>query len=171
MANAEKLNQWQNDAELSYYDDDGPEHNEPVSLDRTKRYLERISNVSDSDDIIRFAIHSNTELIGFCMIAFIDKHNRSCKVGITIGEKQEWGQGLGREALEAMVAYCFSDLGMNRIGAEIFDFNARSLRLFSGQGFRQEGRIRQAIYKRGQFCDEIVMGLLRNEWERSSPRH
>lgn len=160
------MNKWSNDTELNYYSDDGPEMSEAVSLERTTRYLERISKVSLDNDIIHFAIHTKHDLnlIGFCMIAFIDKHNGKCKVGITIGDKEQWGKGYAREALTAIIDFCFNELYLNRIGAEIYEFNTRSLRLFEGLGFKHEGRIRQAVYKQGQFFDEILLGLLKKEY-------
>lgn len=167
IENAVKMNAWRNDTELNYYDDDGPELEAPVPLEKTQRYLERIAQFSEDTDIIRLAIHKKDDslLIGFCMIAFIDKYNRRCKVGLTLGDKAQWGQGLGREVLEGLVGFCFEVLDMNRIGAEVFDFNERSLRLVRALGFTEEGRIRQAVLKGGQYRDEIIFGLLKCEWQ------
>ena len=68
-------------------------------------------------------------------------------------------------SLQAIIAYCFNELGMNRIGAEIYEFNTHSMRLFERNGFRLEGTKRQFIFKDGSFKDEYLYSLLREEWE------
>ena len=102
--------------------------------------------------------------IGFGMIAFIDRYNRSCKLGILIGRRGDWGKGYAREALQAVIAYCFQELKMNRIGAEVYAINERSIRLFEGLGFQREGVVREAVLKDGAFVDELVYGLLCRKW-------
>lgn len=167
LANAEKLNAWENDPELLYYNDDQPEDRTRESLEDTRTFLERIAQAGEGSRILHFAIHlkENDELIGNGMVGFIDRYNRSCRLGITIGEKRYWGAGLGREALAVVIDYCFEMLGMNRIGAEVYAFNQRSVRLFESLGFRREGVIRQSVWKSGSFSDEYVYGLLRDEWQ------
>jgi len=166
MANVEKMNKWSNDSMLSYYDDDGPERTEPIPMERTERYLQRIATETD-DEIIRFGIHKKEDdsLIGFCMVAFIDDYNRSCKFGITIGEKDQWGKGYAKEVVNEIVRYCFEDLNMNRIGVEIYAFNDRSIKLFEALGFKREGIIRECVYKNEKFEDEYLYGLLKSEWK------
>lgn len=165
MSQTEAMNRWANDPELSYLDDDGPEPVEPVPLERTRAGLRRAVESAD-DSIIRFAIHKREDdaFIGICMIALIDRYNKRCNIGISIGEKYQWGRGYGREAVRALLEHCFRDLGMNRVGAEIYSHNQRSLRLFAGDGFSEEGRIRQAVWKRGEYVDSVLMGLLREDW-------
>jgi RimJ/RimL family protein N-acetyltransferase len=165
MEHAELINKWANDPGLNYYDDDRPEPSEPIPLEKTRTALRRMID-ADGEGIIRFAIHrlDNGMCIGICMIALIDRHNRRCNLGISIGERDQWGQGFGREAVMAMVNHCFRDMNMNRIGAEVYAYNERSLRLFEGLGFLREGLIRQAVWKRGAFADSVILGLLRSDW-------
>jgi RimJ/RimL family protein N-acetyltransferase len=53
---------------------------------------------------------------------------------------------------------------LNRIGAQIYAFNARSIRLFEGLGFRCEGARRQYVFKDGTFKDEVLYSLLKENW-------
>ena len=166
LANLEKFHQYENDQELLYYDDDGPDDREPETIEKTNDYLKRIiENPLDSNKIY-YAIHKNEPdtFIGYGMIYFLNRHNRSCMLGIVIGEKSEWGKGYAREALTAIVTYCFNTLEVNRIGAGVYEFNERSIRLFERVGFKREGVTRQSILRRGQFYDEIQYGLLKSEW-------
>lgn len=166
LDNAEKLNKWMNDPELLYYNDDAPIPNKPKPLEKTKKYIENTLKIQD-DNIVRLGIHkqADSSFIGYCMIAFIDRYNKSCKVGITIGDRDEWGKGFGKEVIERLVEYCFKELDLNRVGAEIFSFNINSIKMFESVGFNREGIIRESVYKDESFVDEYVYGLLKKEWE------
>ncbi|MCU0607585.1 MAG: GNAT family N-acetyltransferase [Candidatus Edwardsbacteria bacterium] len=165
---AELLNRWAADPVLCHYGDDCPA--DPETIEQTRAYVEKVIAGAD-DSIRRWAVRRITDdrLIGYCMAAFIDRHNRRCKAGLTIGDQESWGLGYGREVLDALVRHCFEDLGLNRIGAEIFAFNERSIRLFEGAGFRREGTVRQSVLKDGRYRDEHLYGLLREEWNGAPP--
>jgi [ribosomal protein S5]-alanine N-acetyltransferase len=166
LENAQKLNEWENDPRLIYYNDDQPEPYQPQPLKETLKYIQRHLEGGSNSSSIHYAIHTlNQDLfIGYGMIAFIDRYNRSCRLGITIGDISQWGQGFAKEALWAVIDYCFQSLDMNRLGAEIYSFNTRSLALFERLGFTREGTVRHCVYKKGVFEDEYIYGLLREEW-------
>jgi len=167
LDNAEEVNAWDNDPQIRYLSDDDPEDRASERIEDTRHRLECMLQAPSDRRIIHYAIHlrQNHELIGYGMIAAIDPHNRRCKLGIVIGDKSQWGRGLAREALSAVIDYCFASLAMHRIGAEIYAFNERSLRLFEGLGFQREGVLRQAVWKRGRWENEVVYGLLAEEWQ------
>lgn len=98
------------------------------------------------------------------MIAYIDKFNKKCKLGLTIGDKNEWGKGYGKEVVESLVNYCFTDLGLNRIVAEIFSINERSIKIFEDLGFKREGTLRNSVLKNGQYVDEYIYARLNSDY-------
>jgi len=167
LANVNSMQAWENDPDLLYYSDNQPEDREPQTVEDITEYLTAIMQESPLSEIIHYAIHKRAgqELIGYGMIALIDRYHRQCKMGIVIGEKQEWGQGYAQEALQAVIAYCFTHLNMNRIGAEVYDFNQRAIQLFERFGFKREGTLRGAVLKKGKFANEYVYGLLRQKWK------
>jgi len=167
LANVHSMLAWENDPDLLYYSDNQPEDREPQTVEDLTEYLTTIMQESPLPGMIHYAIHKKAgqELVGYGMIALIDRHHRQCKLGIVIGEKQEWGQGYAQEALQAVIAYCFTTLNMNRIGAEVYDFNQRAVQLFERLGFKREGTVREAVWKKGRFADEYMYGLLRREWK------
>jgi RimJ/RimL family protein N-acetyltransferase len=89
-------------------------------------------------------------------------------VGYWLG-KPYWGQGLMTEALTAVLDLCFADLDQVKVEAEVFTTNPRSMRLVERLGMQLEGTIRSAHFKRGQWVDAHIYGILREEWE--SPRN
>lgn len=106
-------------------------------------------------------------LIGNCAFRRLDTKNRSAEVGIVIGEKEYWGQEYGREALGLLLEIGFEGLGLNRISLWHIDFNERGHRCYLAAGFREEGRLRQAVFVKGEFRDTVIMSVLAEEYFRS----
>jgi hypothetical protein len=55
---------------------------------------------------------------------------------------------------------------MHRLNAEVLETNFASYKLQLLQGFKEEGRKRQAVFKSGKYYDSIIMGMLREDWEK-----
>lgn len=165
--NLKKLYKWFNDEELAYYNDNEPYEQQDLSA--IKKYLENrllLCGFKDNKDIIHLGIHKKEgDLIGYCMIAHIDRFNKKCKIGLTLGEKKEWGKGYGKEVIKALLDYCFSEIKMNRVEVEIYSINKRSIKLFEEFGFKKEGVLRKSVLKNEKYVDEYIYGLLKNEWE------
>ncbi len=104
-------------------------------------------------------------LIGNCAVFGIEWPNRSTEVGIMIGDKSVWNQGLGAETMRLLVRHCFETLNLNRVFLRVYAGNAGAKRAYEKTGFVEEGRMRQAVYKNGQYDDIFVMSVLRTEWE------
>jgi RimJ/RimL family protein N-acetyltransferase len=161
------LNSTFNDPNEEYFNGDDPPKERPETLEETGKLLDRILHRPLDADIVDYVIHKKDsgEMIGCGMIALINQYNRRCSVGIGLGwNKDNWGKGYASETLRAIVPYCFIELGLNRIEAEIYEFNDRSIRLFERLGFHREGTRRQYILKDGIFKDEYIYSLLREEW-------
>jgi len=123
-------------------------------------------------DALTLAIHIRTtnRLIGSCAFSQLDGDNGSALYHITLGEKDVWGMGYGTEATELMLDHAFIRLGLHRVALTVFSFNERAIRSYKKAGFTTEGRAREAIWRGGQFWDEISMSVLDQEW-RQRRRH
>lgn len=94
----------------------------------------------------------------------IDSRVRVAELAIMIGDGAARGRGLGKRVCGWVVRYGFDYLNLNRIQLSLLATNQRAARLYQSLGFSEEGRMRQAQFKGGQYVDVITMGLLRSEW-------
>lgn len=101
--------------------------------------------------------------IGICGLINIDKKNRSADVAIVIGEKTSRGKHLGSKSLELLVNYGFKKLKLHRIGAEIFEYNKRSMKLFEKLNFKLEAIMRDRLWRNGMWWDVYLYSILSNE--------
>ncbi len=67
------------------------------------------------------------------------------------------------EAVNAVVDLVFDSLMAHRIVAEIIGGNEASVRLAERVGFRKEAHFVQSTLLKGEWRDEIVFSILRND--------
>ena len=104
-----------------------------------------------------FGIEYEGKLAGYIQLALIDPVERRAMVGI------------GGGALRLLCDYAFTVRNLDRVYAEVFTFNTRSMRLFEGVGFQREGTLRQHEYHNGVRQDMHVYGILRDEFYARHP--
>jgi RimJ/RimL family protein N-acetyltransferase len=85
----------------------------------------------------------------------------SAEIGYWLG-RRFWGRGVATAAVRAVLTYAFDTLGLRRIEARVFAWNPASAHILEKAGFRQEGRLRDAIVKDGERTDLLLFGLLAN---------
>jgi [ribosomal protein S5]-alanine N-acetyltransferase len=74
------------------------------------------------------------------------------------------GQGLTRDGVQQGIRYAFEELRLHRLEACIQPWNARSIELVRGLGFRFEGYSPRSIKVSGRWRDHERWALLREEW-------
>jgi RimJ/RimL family protein N-acetyltransferase len=112
----------------------------------------------------RFAIVVDGVLIGACGLGDWDDA-LSLRLFIAIGEKSYWGKGYGRDAVHTLLDYAFRHRNAHKVWLEVLADNERAIRAYKSCGFVEEGRIRDNAWRDGEYVDELIMGILRDEWE------
>ncbi|TCM18760.1 RimJ/RimL family protein N-acetyltransferase [Novosphingobium sp. PhB165] len=75
-----------------------------------------------------------------------------------------WGQGLAREALEAVIARAFAVHRLPQVHADVDPRNDRCLALLSRLGFRETGRAARTWQVGGVWCDSVYLRLDAADW-------
>jgi ribosomal-protein-alanine N-acetyltransferase len=107
-------------------------------------------------------------LVGTCGLFGWNRGWSKCTLGYELSPEAT-GQGLMREALEAVIPWGLAAMKLNRIEALVHERNAASLGLLARLGFVQEGRLRQVAFWNGQHHDMLQLSLLAAEWPGPSP--
>jgi len=82
------------------------------------------------------AVTLDGSLIG--AVGYVPNEDRSAEIGYWIG-KPWWGRGFASEAARALVRYCFTTAGFQRLTCCHFDDNAASARVIHKLGFKSSG--------------------------------
>ncbi len=137
----------------------------PTTLERLQRDFDREA-AEPPRDKTDFAIEADGNFIGHCGLFHIDETARHGELGITIGDKDYWGRGYGREAVSLLLDYAFRLRNLRRVWLEVHASNERAIRAYRSCGFVEEGRMREHIWLGGRYLDNVLMGVLRDEWRR-----
>ncbi len=110
-------------------------------------------------DSIDFAIAVADKLIGQCGLTHLDPAAQTAELGITIGEREYWGRGYGRDAVRLLIEYAFRIRNMRKVWLRVQANNARAIRSYESVGFVEEGRQRAQVWCDGEYVDLVYMGL------------
>jgi RimJ/RimL family protein N-acetyltransferase len=137
----------------------------PMGTALEERWFERMLEAQGKDGyLFVMCLLENDRAIGTIGFFDIDHVDGNAGVGIMIGDKSLWGQGLGTDGLGALLDFGFGQLRLERIWLEVYDFNERGRRSYEKCGFVLEGTQRRATFRRGAFHDVHLMAILRDEW-------
>ena len=118
-----------------------------------------ISSVANSDPVNIFAIEVNGEAVGSIGIfPQSDIHEKNAEMGYWLAEPF-WGNGIVTRAIGEIVEYGFNTFEITRIFARPFSTNPASQRVLEKAGFTCEVRLKNAIYKNGNYIDEMIYAI------------
>ena len=102
-------------------------------------------------------------VLGDALLWQIDVHNRGGHIGVALLPEAR-GRGAGLDVTDVLCRYAFRTLGLHRLQIETGADNRAMLAVASRAGFAVEGTLRGAAWVDGRFVDQIVLGLLAEEW-------
>jgi RimJ/RimL family protein N-acetyltransferase len=106
----------------------------------------------------------NNEVIGDLAILDVDKVNRKAGFRISLHNKNIINKGYGTEATKLAQKFTFEELKLNRLELEVFSHNIRGIKAYKKAGFKNEGVLRESLYMNDAYSDEVLMGILREEY-------
>lgn len=112
-----------------------------------------------------FGIWTDDMLIGHCGLSHIDSLSHTCELGITIGVRDYWNRGYGRETIGLLLDYAFRLRNVRKVWLYTSSNNPRAIRCYLASGFVEEGRMRKQDWNGGEYVDRVYMGVLREEWK------
>lgn len=125
---------------------------------------------SPSNIVFMIALCKGDVPIGTMGIHGINWIDRTARTGAAIGNKKYRSGGYGSEAKELVLRFAFESLGLNRIGSLVLSSNLRSIAYNKKCGYKIEGTLRQAKFSGGKFVDEVIMSILREDWDKRNKR-
>ncbi len=110
--------------------------------------------------------------IGNVMYYNIDAVRHEAELGITIGERDYWGQGYGSEAARLLVEVLLTKRGFRRVHLKTLSWNRRARRSFEKVGFVECGRSYRSFEKVGfvecgrsyRSGNSFMLMEIRREW-------
>jgi [ribosomal protein S5]-alanine N-acetyltransferase len=87
-----------------------------------------------------------------------DVYRMNAELGYWVAEPY-WGHGIATRAVKQMIEYGFKHLPITRIYARPFSPNIASQKVLEKAGMKKEAVLKNAFFKNGQYCDEIIYSI------------
>lgn len=139
----------------------------PVSRFQEEKWIENaLSSDNPRNKVFALETHDGIYLGGIGLHA-IDWENRNAEAGIVIGKKEYWNKGYGTDAMITLLEFAFNQMNMHRVYLRVFGYNLRGVKSYEKCGFKKEGVLRKDRYQNGEYHDTIIMGILRDEFQKA----
>jgi RimJ/RimL family protein N-acetyltransferase len=136
----------------------------PQSQESVRRFAEHAALQRPEGDNFRFVVeNSEQEVVGDITTHDCDQRSGNFSWGLNIIQEHRC-KGYASEALLLVMRYYFQELRYQKVTVHIACFNEASIKLHERLGFQQEGRIRRTVYTDGQYFDDLVYGLTKEEF-------
>jgi RimJ/RimL family protein N-acetyltransferase len=113
--------------------------------------------------VLAMELRETSTVIGEVLLKWESESNRQGEIGFALHAAFH-GRGLAAEAAQAVLRLGFEDLALHRIVAVCIDANTDSVRLLRRLGMQQEACLRDNVFFKGEWANQLVYGLLDDEW-------
>lgn len=150
---------WINDPEvreyLSVY--------QPMMEADENEWFESLHKQKDTNIVLTIVVDGKA--IGVMGLHHISMKDGVATTGAYIGEKEYWNKGYGTEAKMLLLHYAFHTLNLRKVCSSVIAFNERSHAYSLKCGYKEEGRRKKQIYRNGEYHDEILLAVFREDWQ------
>jgi len=160
---------WSRDAEFLRLLDTNPARG--WTMARLKKDLEEEQGKDEPNPgVFPFLIRAlaDDRRLGFVSLDVPLWPHRDAWVAIALGERADWGQGYGSDAMRVLLRFAFAELNLHRVSLSVFGYNPRARRSYEKVGFVVEGAMRERLRRDGQRWDMVMMGILREDWQKAN---
>ena len=137
----------------------------PTSVDLLKAKWERYVGCKEADGVTIFTVETLDGVnVGGISLHSCDEKNGVFSFGI-VTDRQHGGQGYAQDAVRILLRYGFWERRYQKCNSACLHINEASIRLHRRLGFVEEGRQRRVTFLNGEYCDSILWGMLREEFD------
>jgi len=124
------------------------------------------SLLTDTTQIVLLAMAREwAEPIVFVRLFNIHQSEGYAGIETVIGDPRAARRGYGVQASRLMGYYGVDTLGLRRLEAKAYEYNAISINTLRRNGFTHEGTLRKATLRDGRYWDIMIFGILKDEIE------
>jgi len=159
-AHASLLAPWMNDEEVTHFMFTGQR---PTTVEQLGDEIRRQAD-NPAHTVFFVEDRSTKHPIGTAGLYDVHLTARKAEFRILFGAKEFWNKGYGTEVTELLTFYAFDRLNLNKVWLGVIDENKGAHRAYEKAGFREEGRLKQELYRNSRYYDAIRMSVLRQDY-------
>jgi ribosomal-protein-alanine N-acetyltransferase len=133
------------------------------TIEEAEEFINKINKAVDENESILWGItflNEPSTVIGtICLWNFKKEHYRG-EIGYLL-HPDHWRKGIMKEAINAVVDYGFTVLGLHSMEALLDSKNIGSSSVLESTGFTKEGHVKENFYFNGEFRDTAIYSKLK----------
>jgi RimJ/RimL family protein N-acetyltransferase len=137
----------------------------PTSVDGLKESLEKWVNCKEANGAIVLTIENlHGEDVGGISLHTRNRKNGTFSFGVVV-DRPHRGKGYAGDAVRILLRYAFWERRFQKCNSACVDSNEASIRLHEKLGFVEEGRRRRQWFLDGEYRDDVLFGMTREEFD------
>ncbi|WP_047474846.1 GNAT family protein [Bacillus siamensis] len=133
----------------------------PRSDNKMRKWLEE---QLEKDEFRFIAVDRDDNIVGMIETFECDRKNGTFDYYLAVFEPHR-GKGYAKEMILMVLRFYFLELAYQKVNTTVYSFNNNSIRLHEKLGFMKEGQLRNVIFTKGAYYDNICFGMTREEFE------
>ena len=137
---------------------------QPESVADAEEFISKY-NKMESGGWMQLAIRlkENSKLIGDCGMHFMDDQFKQIEIGFSLSPAFQ-GKGYATEAVACLLEYIFTKMKTHRVYGSCDPDNLSSIKLMERIGMRKEAHLKESIWFKGRWADDVIYAMLDHEW-------
>lgn len=140
----------------------------PTTVERQRAWLETVKDCQDTGHMVLFAIENLAgdagNMVGWVSLHSRDQKNGTFSFGVAV-YRDHRGHGYAVDAVRLLLKYGFWEQRYQKCNSVCVHTNAASIRMHTKLGFVEEGRQRRNCFFNGQYHDDVLFGMTREEFD------
>ena len=148
---------WLNDREVNVYLE-----TRKTTVEELKEYI-REKNESENALFLGMFLKENSRHIGNIKLEPIDFEKKTAVLGILLGDKSCWGQGIGTEAVKLLLRHAFEELGLQEVSLGVLSENKPAIRVYEKSGMRIDKVKKKSKRHGSRYFDQVLMSVRKTD--------
>jgi RimJ/RimL family protein N-acetyltransferase len=141
----------------------GPVFEWPLTQKQFREHLRTVK--TEPATLYSFGLYRGRTLIGYCELSHYNRKSQSANLSRVIISPKRRNCGFAQIMIRGVLKFGFGELGLNRIGLGVFNFNKQAIKCYKNMGFKPEGTLRQTAKVGDSFWSCNMMSILHKEWQ------
>jgi RimJ/RimL family protein N-acetyltransferase len=137
----------------------------PSTVEGFERFIAWTARQRSAGEYVCFAVvpHGSDAAVGLFQIRSLEPGFGSAEWGFALGSMY-WGSGIFVEGARLVLDFAFDVMGVHRVEARAAIRNGRGNGALRKIGAVQEGVLRRAFLRNGEYLDQVLWSIVSDDW-------
>jgi RimJ/RimL family protein N-acetyltransferase len=135
-----------------------------VNPEKERAWYDRILTSDYPNVTMGIEIEETEKLIGLMFLMHVNHINRSAELAFLFDKESRKATDI-MSALHLALHFGFYELNLHRIYGKTIEQHEMLIKLYERYGALREGLLRQSVFKNGKYVNEVLLAILKEDYE------